>query len=179
MDPRPADPQQLWHSVRNPSKSRPQRGISYDCINTHVATRPFRHLLLEWYQSARRELPWRETRDPWRILLSEVMLQQTRVAAVVPFYERFIERYPDPLALAQAPEAEYLALWSGLGYYARARNLWRAARAIAFLGRFPQTFEGIRLLPASALYRRGCRQHRLRLAARRCSTAMSCACSAG
>ena len=114
--------------------------------------RPFRQLLLEWYQSARRELPWRETRDPWRILLSEVMLQQTLVAAVVPFYERFIERYPEPLALAQAPEAEYLALWSGLGYYARARNLWRAARAIAFLGRFPQTLGGIRLLPGVGDY---------------------------
>lgn len=111
-----------------------------------------RKLLLDWYQSARRELPWRETRDPWCILLSEVMLQQTRVAAVLPYYERFIERYPEPLALAQAPEAEYLALWSGLGYYARARNLWRAARAIAFLGRFPQTLESIRLLPGVGDY---------------------------
>ena len=115
--------------------------------------RPFRQLLLEWYQSARRELPWRETRDPWRILLSEVMLQQTRVAAVVPFYERFIERYPEPLALAQAPEAEYLALWSGLGYYARARNLWRAARAISgtYSARAVAVSPDTRLRPAPRL----------------------------
>jgi A/G-specific adenine glycosylase len=111
-----------------------------------------RQLLLEWYAAARRQLPWRETRDPWRILLSEVMLQQTRVAAVVPFYERFIERYPEPRALAQASEAEFLALWSGLGYYARARNLWRAARAIAELGRFPRTLEEIRGLPGVGEY---------------------------
>ncbi|MGO9239635.1 MAG: A/G-specific adenine glycosylase [Bryobacteraceae bacterium] len=117
-----------------------------------LRTRLCRKLLLEWYENARRALPWRETRDPWRILLSEVMLQQTRVAAVVPYYERFLERYPEPQALARAPEAEVLALWSGLGYYARARNLWRAARAIAELCRFPQTFEEIKVLPGVGEY---------------------------
>ena len=112
----------------------------------------FRKLLLDWYQAARRDLPWRDTRDPWRILLSEVMLQQTRVAAVIPYYERFLARYPDPAALARAPEAEYLALWSGLGYYRRARNLWSAACAIAALGRFPDTYASIRLLPGVGDY---------------------------
>jgi A/G-specific adenine glycosylase len=109
-------------------------------------------LLLEWYQATRRELPWRGTRDPWRILLSEVMLQQTRVAAVIPYYERFLERYPTPQALAGAPEQELLAMWSGLGYYARARNLRRAAHAISELGAFPGTFEQIRALPGVGDY---------------------------
>lgn len=109
-------------------------------------------LLLDWYRATRRDLPWRGTRDPWRILLSEVMLQQTRVAAVVPYYERFIERYPTPQALADAPEQELLAMWSGLGYYARARNLQRAAQAIAKLGAFPEEFEHIRELPGVGDY---------------------------
>ncbi len=109
-------------------------------------------LLLDWYRATRRDLPWRGTRDPWRILLSEVMLQQTRVVAVVPYYERFIERYPTPQALAGAPEQELLAMWSGLGYYARARNLQRAAQAIAKLGAFPETYERIRELPGVGDY---------------------------
>jgi A/G-specific adenine glycosylase len=114
--------------------------------------RQCRQLLLDWYQRSRRELPWRGTRDPWRILLSEVMLQQTRVAAVVPYYNRFLERFPTPQALAEASEQELLALWSGLGYYARARNLQRAAQAIAQLGAFPETFEQIRELPGVGDY---------------------------
>jgi A/G-specific adenine glycosylase len=111
-----------------------------------------RQLLLDWYRQSRRELPWRGTHDPWRILLSEVMLQQTRVVAVVPYYQRFIERFPTPQALAAAPEQELLALWSGLGYYARARNLQRAAQAITRLGAFPRTFEQIRELPGVGDY---------------------------
>lgn len=109
-------------------------------------------ILLEWYAGARRDLPWRKTRDPWRVLVSEVMLQQTRVSAVVPYYERFLERYPRAEALAEAPEQELLALWSGLGYYARARNLQRAARAIAEVGRFPETYEEIRELAGVGEY---------------------------
>jgi A/G-specific adenine glycosylase len=111
-----------------------------------------RQLLLDWYQESRRDLPWRGTRDPWLILLSEVMLQQTRVVAVVPYYGRFVARFPTPQALAAAPEQELLALWSGLGYYARARNLLRAAQAIAELGAFPDTFEQIRELPGVGDY---------------------------
>jgi A/G-specific adenine glycosylase len=86
------------------------------------------------------------------VLVSEVMLQQTRVSAVVPYYERFLERYPRAEDLAAAPEQEFLALWSGLGYYARARNLQRAARAIAEAGRFPETYEEIRALAGVGEY---------------------------
>lgn len=111
-----------------------------------------RRLLLAWYQSAKRDLPWRRTRDPWKILLSEVMLQQTRVAAALPYYERFLARYPTPAVLAAAPEADVLASWSGLGYYARARNLQKAARAITELGAFPDTYDGIRELPGVGGY---------------------------
>jgi A/G-specific adenine glycosylase len=111
-----------------------------------------RRLLLEWYAAARRDLPWRRTRDPWKILVSEVMLQQTRVAAVIPFYERFVARYPDAQSLADAPEQELLALWAGLGYYSRARNLQRAARIIAARGGFPSTYEEIRELPGVGDY---------------------------
>jgi A/G-specific adenine glycosylase len=114
--------------------------------------RACRKLILDWYEGARRDLPWRRTRDPWCILLSEVMLQQTRVAAVLPYYARFLERYPTPAALAAAPDAEFLALWSGLGYYARARNLKRAAAAIAERGGFPQTLEELRELPGVGEY---------------------------
>jgi A/G-specific adenine glycosylase len=109
-------------------------------------------LLLDWYARMRRDLPWRGTRDPWRILVSEVMLQQTRVSAVLPYYERFLARFPTPESLAAAGEDELLALWSGLGYYSRARNLRRAAQAIAARGAFPRTFEEWRNLPGVGDY---------------------------
>ena len=83
--------------------------------------------LLAWYESAQRDLPWRHTRDPYRIWVSEVMLQQTRVEAVRGYYERFLQALPDVQALAQAEEPVYLKLWEGLGYYSRVRNLHRAA----------------------------------------------------
>lgn len=114
--------------------------------------RQARAALAQWFRSSRRDLPWRRTRDPWRILVSEVMLQQTRVAVVAPFYERFLERYPDAAALAAAPEAELLAQWSGLGYYTRARNLQRAAQTITALGRFPGNYDEIRALPGVGDY---------------------------
>jgi len=87
--------------------------------------------LLRWYERERRPLPWRATRDPYALLVSEVMLQQTQAARVVPYYERFLARFPDPEALAAAPAAEVLAVWSGLGYNRRALALQRAARAVA------------------------------------------------
>jgi A/G-specific adenine glycosylase len=90
----------------------------------------FRKQLLGWFQQYQRDLPWRRTKDPYRIWLSEIMLQQTRIAAVIPYYERFLERFPDIHALATAPQEEVLRLWSGLGYYSRARNLQRAAQEI-------------------------------------------------
>ena len=107
---------------------------------------------MDWYTAARRDLPWRRTRDPWRILLSEVMLQQTRVSVVVPYYERFLSRFPTAVALAQAPEQDLLATWSGLGYYARARNLQKAARAVAERGSFPDAYEEIVKLPGVGEY---------------------------
>jgi A/G-specific adenine glycosylase len=112
---------------------------------------PLVRRLLVWYRRHRRALPWRETQDPWRILVSEVMLQQTRVAAVIPYYERFLARFPDAESLATAPEQELLAMWSGLGYYSRARNLQAAARVIGTNG-FPKTYDGIRALPGVGPY---------------------------
>jgi A/G-specific adenine glycosylase len=105
----------------------------------------FRRKLLGWFQRYQRDLPWRRTKDPYCIWLSEIMLQQTRVAAVIPYYERFLARFPDVRALATAPEDEVLRLWSGLGYYSRARNLQRAAREIVAKhdGVFPRAHEDV------------------------------------
>src|SRR5215470_18794321 len=90
----------------------------------------FRKNLLTWFRRFQRDLPWRRTRDPYCIWLSEIMLQQTRVHAVIPYYERFLERFPSIQALAAAPQEEVLRMWSGLGYYSRARNLKKAAQQI-------------------------------------------------
>ena len=98
-------------------------------LNGH-ALATFRKQLLGWFRQFQRDLPWRRTRDPYRIWLSEIMLQQTRVAAAIPYYERFLQRFPDVHALAAAPPEEVLRLWSGLGYYSRARNLQKAAQQI-------------------------------------------------
>jgi A/G-specific adenine glycosylase len=107
--------------------------------------------LLSWFAKERRDLPWRkEPRDPYRVWVSEVMLQQTRVDVVVPYYERFLARFPTLDALAAAPLDDVLALWSGLGYYARARNLHRAARVCG--GRLPRTAAGLRALPGFGPY---------------------------
>jgi A/G-specific adenine glycosylase len=108
----------------------------------------FAEKLVAWQKRhGRKDLPWQGTRDPYRIWLSEVMLQQTQVAAVIPYYERFLARFPDVQTLARAAEEEVLQLWSGLGYYARGRNLHAAAREIARQGRFPDTQERISELP--------------------------------
>jgi len=90
--------------------------------------------LLDWYERVRRPLPWRATRDPYALLVSEVMLQQTQAARVVPYYHAFMERFPDPRALAEAPAADVLAAWSGLGYNRRALALQRAAAVVAERG---------------------------------------------
>ena len=120
-------------------------------------TRPRSRLqkrLLDWYSRNRRDLPWRRDRDPWRVWVSEVMLQQTTVRTVLPYYSRFLERFPDPAALAAAPEEEVLALWSGLGYYHRARNLRRGAQQVVerFGGCFPASLEGALSVPGVGLY---------------------------
>jgi A/G-specific adenine glycosylase len=108
--------------------------------------RSIRAQLTRWYGRAKRDLPWRRTRDPYSIWISEIMLQQTRVAAVIPYYERFLRRFPDAAALARAPEQELLAMWSGLGYYSRARNLQKAARRIVERGTFPRDYAALREL---------------------------------
>jgi A/G-specific adenine glycosylase len=114
--------------------------------------KPIAEHLLAWYQRGRRDLPWRRTDDPYRIWVSEIMLQQTRAQAVIPYYRRFLERFPDVETLAQAAEEEVLALWSGLGYYSRARNLWRASGRIQAAGGFPREYDAIRQLPGVGDY---------------------------
>ncbi len=123
---------------------------------TQRKRRALRRGLLAWYRRAKRDLPWRRTRDPWAIQVSETMLQQTRVETVIPYYERFLARYPRPQDLAEAELDEVLALWQGLGYYGRARNLKRAAEAIvADGGGVPDTAEGLRALPGVGRYTAG------------------------
>jgi A/G-specific adenine glycosylase len=114
----------------------------------------FRKKLLDWFRQYQRDLPWRRTKDPYRIWLSEIMLQQTRVAAVIPYYERFLERFPDIHALAAAPGEEVLQLWSGLGYYSRARNLQSAAQEIVARhgGVFPRDAKEALALPGIGRY---------------------------
>src|ERR1700719_3347330 len=114
----------------------------------------FRKQLLGWFRQYQRDLPWRRTKDPYRIWLSEIMLQQTRVAAVIPYYERFLQRFPDIHALATAPQEEVLRLWSGLGYYSRARNLQRAAQEIVAKhgGVFPRAEKDALALPGIGSY---------------------------
>jgi A/G-specific adenine glycosylase len=108
--------------------------------------------LLTWFDQHRRDLPWRRTSDPYKIWLSEVMLQQTRVETALPFYNRFLERFPTVEALAAAEVDEVLALWSGLGYYRRARQLHAAARQVAAAGEFPSTVGGLLALPGVGAY---------------------------
>ena len=114
----------------------------------------FRRKLLRWYDAKKRDLPWRADRDPYHVWLSEIMLQQTRVAAVIDYYQRFLRRFPTVEALSNARLASVLAVWSGLGYYRRARMLHEAARKIAreYHGVFPQTAEGLRELPGIGRY---------------------------
>src|SRR5882762_2095370 len=114
----------------------------------------FRKNLLGWFRQYKRDLPWRRTKDPYRIWLSEIMLQQTRVAAVIPYYARFLARFPDVQALAAAPQEEVLRLWSGLGYYSRARNLQYAAQEIVAKhgGVFPRDQKDALALPGIGNY---------------------------
>lgn len=109
--------------------------------------------LLAWYRANARDLPWRHTRDPYRVWVSEIMLQQTRVAAVLGYYARFLTAFPSVEALANAPEEHLMKLWEGLGYYSRARNLQKAAKIVAESGgRFPDTYEGLLALPGIGDY---------------------------
>jgi A/G-specific adenine glycosylase len=116
-----------------------------------------RRQLLDWYRANRRDLPWRNVRDPYAIWISEAMLQQTRVETVIPYWERFLARFPDVAALAAAEPDDVLGHWAGLGYYSRARNLHAAAKLVAARhgGRLPDTAEGLRGLPGVGRYTAG------------------------
>ncbi|MBI3289571.1 MAG: A/G-specific adenine glycosylase, partial [Elusimicrobia bacterium] len=113
--------------------------------------------LLRWYRAAKRDMPWRRDPTPYRVWISEIMLQQTTVAAVTPKYDLFLRRFPSVSALAAAPEEEVLKHWAGLGYYSRARNLRRAALAIVadHGGRFPSDFDALLALPGVGRYTAG------------------------
>jgi A/G-specific adenine glycosylase len=116
-----------------------------------------RRLLLAWYRDNRRDLPWRLTRDPYAIWISESMLQQTRVETVIPYYRRFLERFPDVDSLAGADLEDVLGLWAGLGYYSRARNLHRAAQSVVAEhgGALPSDPTALRALPGVGRYTAG------------------------
>jgi A/G-specific adenine glycosylase len=126
-------------------------------MKTHLAgpaLRRFRARLLKWFRAHQRDLPWRSSRDPYRIWVAEIMLQQTRIAAVMPYYERFLSHLPTVESLANAPQQEVLKLWSGLGYYSRARNLHLAAKKIVTEhgGTFPCDEESALKLPGIGAY---------------------------
>jgi A/G-specific adenine glycosylase len=134
------------------------RRWTFDVCSISANTAPpavsFRRSLLAWYRQHGRDLPWRRTRDPYAILVSELMLQQTQVAAVIPYYREWMRRFPDFAALAAASEREVLHAWQGLGYYARARNLRAAAQIVMekHRGNFPRSADVIRELPGIGRY---------------------------
>jgi A/G-specific adenine glycosylase len=117
-------------------------------------TRTLQHRLLAWFDQHKRDLPWRRTRDPYRIWLAEIMLQQTRVPVAIPYYQRFLHAFPTVKKLARAPAERVLGHWAGLGYYQRARHLHAAAKKIVreHAGRFPQTLEAALALPGVGAY---------------------------
>ncbi len=126
-------------------------------MKTHLAGRALRNfqtLLLDWFRAHQRNLPWRASRDAYRIWVAEVMLQQTRIAAVMPYYQGFLDRFPNVESLAHAPQADVLKLWSGLGYYCRARNLHAAAKQIVVQhgAQFPRELRGALDLPGIGVY---------------------------
>jgi A/G-specific adenine glycosylase len=122
-------------------------------LDAELRQQMFRAQLLAWYDAHARDLPWRESHDPYRVWLSEIMLQQTRVVAVIAHYHEFLRRFPTVDKLARAREASVLAVWSGLGYYRRARMLHAAAKVVRKQGgKFPETAEGLRKLPGVGRY---------------------------
>ena len=139
-------------SNRVPLESGTTRGMG-STLNKNVVPE-MRKRLLRWFGQEQRELPWRATRDPYCVWVSEIMLQQTRVAAVIDYYNRFLQRFPDVHALAAATEADVLAAWSGLGYYRRARAMRTAAQKIIqeYGGRFPNTAAELKTLPGIGRY---------------------------
>ena len=114
----------------------------------------FSNNLISWYRINKRDLPWRNTKDPYKIWLSEIILQQTKIAQGLPYYNRFIKKYPNVQVLAGASEKEVLKLWEGLGYYSRARNLHKTAKIIVtnLEGIFPSTYKNLIKLPGIGDY---------------------------
>lgn len=127
--------------------------VESPCENT-LEPSAFRQAMLDWYDVHKRDLPWRDCGDPYKIWLSEVMLQQTTVAAVIKYFLKFTEKWPDVHALAKADNDDVMAAWAGLGYYARARNLHKCAQVVAseFDGAFPCTQDELRKLPGIGDY---------------------------
>ena len=143
-------------TAKTPSKLRGRRRkppavVAGRARHIHAA---IRRALLAWFRANARSLPWRGTGDPYAIWVSEIMLQQTQIATVTPFYQRFLEAFPSISHLAQAPLERVLELWSGLGYYRRARHLHQAAQALEqkFGGKIPQDYDGLRSLPGIGDY---------------------------
>ena len=141
-------------AVAAAAEARPRAARKVQVDAQDLASEPFRQKLMEWYRLHARELPWRGTTDPYEIWVSEIMLQQTRVAAVIEHYNEFLRRFPTLMALSLADEHEVLAAWSGLGYYRRARMLHKAAQFIVMEreGRFPGTAAQLRTLPGIGEY---------------------------
>ena len=128
--------------------------VGFQNVKSPRTVRAFQRSLLRWYRRHGRDLPWRRTRDPYAILVSEFMLQQTQVATVIPYYHDWLRRFPDFRSLARASENEVLRAWQGLGYYARARNLHAIAKTVIdrYGGNFPREIEQIRQLPGIGKY---------------------------
>jgi len=124
------------------------------CPSVAFPKAEFRRALTTWYRKHGRDLPWRRTRDPYAILVSEFMLQQTQVATVIPYYHEWLRQFPDFAALNRASENDILRAWQGLGYYARARNLHATARSVVdrFRGRFPRSIDQMQRLPGIGKY---------------------------
>jgi A/G-specific adenine glycosylase len=139
--------------VKKPAKALPPAAV----LGTSAVKRSFARRLRAWYRRHQRDLPWRHTSDPYRIWVSEIMLQQTQVATVVPYFTRFVAAFPTIESLAQADEREVLRQWEGLGYYRRARQLHRAARVLVeqHAGRFPRDLESVCRLPGIGRYTAG------------------------
>jgi len=134
------------------------RSLSFQPFNVVAdSSRQFQKALVSWFRKEARKLPWRETNDPYKIWISEIMLQQTTVQTVIPYYKRFLMQFPTVYKLAQAREASVLKLWEGLGYYSRARNLHKASKMIVkeFDGKLPDSLEEIKKLPGIGEYTAG------------------------
>jgi A/G-specific adenine glycosylase len=141
-------------SSEPPAVAAQEEAAAEDAAAAELDPTEFRRLLAAWYRTEARELPWRGTKDPYHIWVSEIMLQQTRVAAVIDHYNEFLRRFPTLVALSLAPEADVLAAWSGLGYYRRARMLHKAAQFIMMEreGRLPTNAVELRTLPGIGEY---------------------------